>query len=77
MKTFLCAVVLFGLFVSVPAFAQNSGVTEYDFELDSLEGATLKPLEDNIDGNPHGKRTSLIKVRSDFVNEIIKSTDDI
>ena len=60
----------------------NAGVeyqkeTNYDFEGDDVEGALVKPDGENFNGNQHGKTSSLIKIRADFVPELLKSVEDI
>lgn len=62
--------------------AQAGGVvyqkeTSYDFEGDDVEGALVKPDGEDINGNQHGKTSSLIKIRGDFVPEMLKSVEDI
>lgn len=51
--------------------------TMYDFEGDDVEGALVKPDEENINGDQHGKTSSLIKIRSNFVPEMLKSVEDV
>lgn len=51
--------------------------TNYDFEADDVEGALVKPDEANISGEQHGKTSSLIKIRGDFIPEMLKSVEDI
>lgn len=51
--------------------------TEYDFEADDVEGALVKPDEANIRADQHGKTSSLIKIRQDFIPEMLKSVEDI
>ena len=51
--------------------------TNYDFEGDDIDGALVKPEEANISGEQHGKTSSLIKIRSDFVPELLKSVENI
>lgn len=51
--------------------------TEYDFEADDVEGNLVKPDEANIGAEQHGKTSSLIKIRGDFVPEMLKSVEDI
>jgi len=51
--------------------------TTYDFEADDVEGALVKPDEANITGEQHGKTSSLIKIRADFIPEMLKSVEDI
>lgn len=51
--------------------------TQYDFEADDVEGNLVKPDELGIQADQHGKTSSLIKIRSDFVPEMLKSVEDI
>ena len=51
--------------------------TEYDFEGDDVEGALVKPDEANITGEQHGKTSSLIQIRADFIEEMVKSVEDL
>ncbi len=48
-----------------------------DYEADEVEGALVKP-DDGMKGwRLPGKTASLIKVRQDFIPEIMKSTEDV
>lgn len=51
--------------------------TSYDFEADDVEGNLVKPDELGITADQHGKTSSLIKIRADFVPEMLKSVEDI
>lgn len=51
--------------------------TRYDFEADDVEGNLVKPDEANLTAEQHGKTSSLINIRSDFVNEMVESVEDI
>lgn len=51
--------------------------TVYDFDGDDVEGALVKPDEANITGEQHSKTSSLIKIRQDFIPEMLKSVEDI
>ncbi len=51
--------------------------TTYDFEGDDVEGALVKPDEENITGDQHGKTSSLIKIRADFIPEMLKSVESL
>lgn len=51
--------------------------TTYDFEGDDVEGALVKPNESNISGEQHGKTSSLIKIRGDFIPEMLESVEEI
>lgn len=51
--------------------------TNYDFDDDLVEGALVKPDGAMVGGELHGKTSSLIKIRADFIPEMIKSVEDI
>ncbi len=51
--------------------------TNYDFEADDVEGNLVKPDELGITADQHGKTSSLIKIRADFVPEMLKSVEDL
>lgn len=51
--------------------------TNYDFEADDVEGALVKPDESNTIVNQHGRTSSLIRIRPDFIPEMLKSVEDI
>ena len=51
--------------------------TNYDFEGDDVEGALVKPDGEGVKGEKHGKTSSLLKIRSDFIPEMLKSVEDI
>lgn len=69
------------------AFAQDEGsagggvvyeeVTEYDFEDDVVEGALIRPDGELLSGQRHGKESSLIDIRSDFIPEMIRSAEEL
>jgi hypothetical protein len=51
--------------------------TTYDFEDDMVEGELLKPEGDVLSARKRGKTSSLIKIRENFVPEMVKSVDDL
>jgi hypothetical protein len=74
--------------VSVPAFAQqpkkgdnaSSGggkVKVYDFSGDTIEGDLVKPEGTDLNVRDFAKHSSLIRIRKDFIPEIIKSAEDL
>jgi hypothetical protein len=77
----LCLAV--GLFaVPAAAIAQDGGgqtkdTTTYDFQGDDVSGNLVKPDESNIQGEQHGKTSSLIDIRSDFIPEMLKTVEDL
>lgn len=77
----LCLVV--GLLAGpAAAFGQGGGgqtkdTTTYDFQGDDVSGNLVKPDESNIQGEQHGKTSSLIDIRSDFIPEMLKTVEDL
>jgi hypothetical protein len=67
------------------AFAQKGGkgkdgydkVKKYDFSGDDIEGELVKPEGDFLTERPIAKKSSLIRVREDFIREIVKSAEDL
>lgn len=51
--------------------------TVYDFEGDDVTGSLIKPDGENITGNTHGKTSNLIKIRSDFIPEMLESVEEL
>jgi hypothetical protein len=72
---------LLGAAVASPAFAQDNNkpkkVKTYDFSGDDLEGDLVKPDGDFIDTRKFANHTSLIRIRKDFIKEILKSAEDL
>lgn len=62
------------------AFAQDDGAqqeTTYDFDGDTVEGALLRPEGDLMSGTRHGKESSLINIRADFIPEMVRSVHEL
>ncbi len=91
MKRTLIASVL-GLAVmslGLPAMAQkkpkdtgaaNGGKKQdkkFDFEADEVTGELVKPEGSDITSRKFAEHTSLIRVRADFIKEIVKSAEDL
>ncbi len=86
-KTFSLALVLLA-FVAGSAFAQpakggdknaggNGKVKVYDFSGDTIEGDLVKPEGSTVDARDFAKHSSLIRIRTNFIPEIIKSAEDL
>jgi hypothetical protein len=57
---------------------KNAGKTKvYDFTGDTIEGDLVKPEGSTVDARDFAKHTSLIRIRKDFIPEIIKSAEDL
>ena len=52
-------------------------VTEMDFEADEVEGSFVRPEGDYLDARRRARYSSLIRVRKDFIPEMLKSAEDI
>jgi hypothetical protein len=51
--------------------------TVYDFDDDVVEGDLVRPDGEFIDSRKSAKHSSLIKIRENFIPELIKSANDI
>ena len=67
--------------LSSTAFAQMKEaapkVKTYDFSGDTIEGDLVKPEGSTVDARDFAKHSSLIRIRKDFIPEIIKSAEDL
>ena len=52
-------------------------VKEYNFDSDEIDGELQKPDGDRIRGMDAIERGSLLRIRQDFIKEIIKSAEDL
>ena len=57
--------------------AADNKVKVYDFSGDTIEGDLVKPEGTDLNVRDFAKHSSLIKIRKDFVQEIIKSAEDL
>ena len=73
-----------------PAFAQKAAApakagdsvtykqkTVYDFDDDVVEGDLVRPDGEFVDSRRAAKHSSLIKIRENFIPEMLKSAEDI
>lgn len=68
------------LSLSALAMAQDADAPSesvYDFEGDTVEGALLRPEGDLMSGVRHGKDSSLINIRADFIPEMVRSVHEL
>ena len=89
MKRMLFVIGSASLLLSTPAFAQGAGPggegagvsykskTVYDFDDDIVEGDLVRPDGEFVDTRKAAKHSSLIKIRDNFINEMLKSAEDI
>ena len=57
--------------------AGYKSTTKYDFDDDVVEGDLVRPDGEMINTRKKAKHSSLIKIREHFINEMIKSAEDI
>jgi hypothetical protein len=55
----------------------NAKVKTYDFSADTIEGDLIKPEGTEVNARDFAKHSSLIRIRKDFIPEIIKSAEDL
>lgn len=86
MKRWILGAAILGMMAAVPgaAFAQTEGQGEeledarivvHDMDALDLEGGTVKPLGSVVQGRMPAKTKSLIKLRANFVDEIVESAN--
>lgn len=51
--------------------------TTYDFEDDYVEGQLVRPDGELVTGQRHGKESSLVRIRADFIPEMVQSVEDL
>lgn len=75
--TIIIGTLLVFLCIAATASAQDAGgETTYDFDGDTVEGALLRPEGDLMGSTRHGKKSSLINIRADFIPEMIRSVQE-
>ena len=89
MRTLATIFVTLGLLTSVaglasaqpkgkaPAAGGNAKVKVYDFSGDTIEGDLIKPEGTTVDARDFAKHASLIRIRKEFIAEILKSAEDL
>jgi hypothetical protein len=60
-----------------PAPRGSGEATSYDFEDDLVQGDLVRPDGENLMVRRRGARESLIRVREHFVNELLKSVENL
>jgi hypothetical protein len=56
---------------------QYKSKTVYDFDDDIVEGDLVRPDGEFVDSRKSAKHSSLIKIRENFIPELLKSAEDI
>jgi hypothetical protein len=58
-----------------PGGVQYKQKTTYDFDDDTVEGDLVRPDGEMIDSRHKAKHSSLIKIRENFIPEMLKTTE--
>jgi hypothetical protein len=85
LPTVVIATLFASVFTSGSALAQEKKgdkgappkVKVYDFSGDTIEGDLIRPEGTTVDARDFAKHSSLIRIRKDFIPEIIKSAEDL
>ena len=79
MKKYFIAVSV-AILMSLPTaaiFAQDGNVQALSFEDENIDGELMAPNQSDFDVLEEEEAKSLIRVREDFVDEMIKSAEDL
>lgn len=78
------AAALMSLAMGGVASAQDGGdgvvyedETIYNFDAEFVEGNVVRPDGELISGQRHGKESSLIRIRADFIPELVQSVEEL
>jgi hypothetical protein len=74
------AVFAFSLVIPSVSQAQKEEkpkVKTFDFSGDDIDGELVKPDGEFVDPRKFATHTNLIRIRKDFINEILKSAEDL
>ena len=71
------AAVAIGVSTSAHADDKQPKTKVYDFSGDTIEGDLIRPEGTTVDARDFAKHASLIRIRKDFIPEIIKSAEDL
>ena len=86
LRSLVAAPVLLVLAVGGTAFADDKKPSKadaapktkvYDFSGDTIEGDLIKPEGSTVDARDFAKHSSLIRIRTNFIQEIVKSAEDL
>lgn len=80
----LTAVAMGVTLLSTSALAQDGGggvvyedETVYTFDNEYVDGQVVRPDGDLVMGQRHGKESSLIRIRADFIDELTESVEEL
>lgn len=62
---------------SIASAQDKPNVKTFDFSGDEIDGELVKPDGEFIDPRKFANHTNLIRIRKDFIKEIVKSAEDL
>ena len=74
-KTTLSMVAGLLLLASSASAQETQKETNFNFEEDVVTGTLVRPDQETVTGLRRGKESSLIKIRKDFVTEMVQSVE--
>ena len=80
LAVFAFSLVIPSLLGSQEAIAQKAEtpkVKTFDFSGDDIDGELVKPDGEFVDPRKFADHTNLIRIRKDFIDEILKSAEDL
>jgi hypothetical protein len=63
------------LLSSTASAEETQKETNFNFEEDVVTGTLVRPDQETVTGLRRGKESSLIKIRKDFVTEMVQSVE--
>ncbi len=63
------------LVASTASAQETQKETNFNFEEDVVTGTLVRPDQETVTGLRRGKESSLIKIRKDFVTEMVQSVE--
>jgi hypothetical protein len=63
--------------LSIAQKAETPKVKTFDFSGDDIDGELVKPDGEFVDPRKFADHTNLIRIRKDFIDEILKSAEDL
>jgi hypothetical protein len=82
-RAIVAAIAALTLALVAPTMALAQGkpddkkVKTYDFSGDTIDGDLIKPDGEVVDTRDFASHSSLIRIRKDFIKEILKSAEDL
>ena len=77
LASFLSVLAISLLSPSISSAQEEKKVKTFDFSGDDIDGELVKPDGEFVDPRQFASHTNLIRIRKDFIKEIVKSAEDL